>query len=193
MKVKKKEIIIDEKVVKSFQAGELWAFEKIYQEISSFIYNVVLKMTKSPEETEDLTHDIFIKIYNSSKKFNRSVKLTTWAYRIAINHTLNHIKRKKTLITKLSEVFFHRDNHNSEEPVGDSDIREIVHRILSKIKPEFRICLILREFEDQSYHDIADILKISLGTVKSRISRGKTEFLRFYKIFIGGNHHVQNN
>ena len=194
MIINKKKIIIDKNVIISFQKGEMWAFKAIYTDISPFIYNIVLKMMKSPEETEDLTHDIFIKIYNNSKKFNHSVKFTTWAYRIAVNYTLNHIKRKKVLLTKLSELFFHWDNgHNNEDPIEKLDIKEKVHHILSKIKPEFRICLILREFESQSYHDIADILNIGLGTVKSRINRGKVEFLKVYKTLVGGNIHDQNN
>ena len=192
MTTKKKQIVIDQKIINAFRKGELWAFELIYQEISLFIYNVVFKMIRSKEETEDLTHDIFIKLYNNSVKFNSSVKLTTWAYRIAVNHTLNHIKRKKTLGSKLADLLFHNNTVvDDHKKIEYEDTKKMVHDILSHIKPEFRICLILREFEGQSYHDIADILKISLGTVKSRISRAKSEFLQLYNQLVGGQNYVK--
>ena len=175
--MKKKQIIIDYKIINSFRKGELWAFELIYQEISSFIFNVAYKMINSQQETEDLTHDIFVKLYNNACYFNESIKFTIWAYQIAVNDILKHLNRKKNLFRKFIDFLFYNNS------VFNSDVNKIEYEDNTKtfyetflcIKPEFRICLILREFEGQSYHEIADILKINLSLVKYRINCVNTE------------------
>ncbi|MBT5855737.1 RNA polymerase sigma factor [bacterium] len=99
-------IQISDDTIRAFQNGNRSAFHEIYLATSSYIFNVVVKLTRNTQEAEDLAHDIYIKIYDARQKYNFSSQFTTWIYRIAVNHTLNQLKRNQTFLKKQNSSFF---------------------------------------------------------------------------------------
>jgi RNA polymerase sigma-70 factor, ECF subfamily len=167
---------IREDIIERYQRGDTMAFKEIYEHTSRFIYNVIYKLVNHPQQAEDLTHDVYLKLFNARESYNGSVKFTTWAYRIAMNHALNTLKRHNVWLTKIKQVFFESPQYSTLDYYEEDIKSQQVQAILENLPQQFRIILILREFEGLSYEAIADILNIELGTVKSRLSRAKKEF-----------------
>tara|TARA_A100001015_G_scaffold296567_1_gene377028 strand:- start:1467 stop:2039 length:573 start_codon:yes stop_codon:yes gene_type:complete len=163
-----------------YQQGHMDAFHSIYEQTSRFIYNVIYNLVHNSEDASELTHDVYIKLYNARESYDPNVKFTTWAYRIATNHALNALKRHNVYLRKLSRYFFEKPTFSPAPTVSDSEDKEDVQYILNQLLPEQRIILILRAFDELSYEEIGDILNIELGTVKSRLSRAKKAFKNAY-------------
>lgn len=170
---------ITQNLIENFQAGDRDAFNTLYKELSSFIFNVIFRMVKTKEIAEELTHDVFIKLYDNRTTFNHSVKFETWSYRIAMNHTLNWLKRGQSLRSKLNQIVFKK--YESDSFTNIEINKTEVELTLLKMKPDFRICLILREIEEKTYEEISEILNISIGTVRSRLNRSKKMFKAIFE------------
>ncbi|MFC1771090.1 RNA polymerase sigma factor [Candidatus Margulisiibacteriota bacterium] len=173
---KKMELLID-----AFVLGDLYAFERIYELTNKFVYNVIFRMVKNEFEAEDLTQDIYIKVYENRASYKKQSDIKTWIYRIAFNNTLNHIKKQNRIfsfITELGRGVIFNDDYQEEN--DENDIK-LVYEVLKRIKPEFRICIILKDIENKSYEEIALILEINIGTVRSRLNRGRQQFVKLYK------------
>ena len=171
---------ISPSTISDYQHGNIDAFRSIYDQTSRFIYNVIYNIVNNPDDAAELTHDVYIKLFNARKRYNPDVKFTTWAYRIATNHALNAMKRHNVYLKKLSRYFNEHPNHSPPKEVHDSTDKDDVHAVLSQLPKEQRLILILREFDELSYDDIAKILSIELGTVKSRLNRAKKAFKDAY-------------
>lgn len=169
---------IDRENITSFIEGNIDSFELIYKETSDFVYRVVFKMVHSRQEAEDLTQDIFIKIFEKREKFNNRSSLKTWIYRLATNYTLTYLKKKNSFINKIfkyeSTVYVDDDIENDEEI-------KIINKLLDKINPDYRICLLLKENEKMNYEEISNVLDIKIGTVRSRINRAKQQLITLYR------------
>jgi|APSaa5957512535_1039671.scaffolds.fasta_scaffold203161_2 RNA polymerase sigma factor (sigma-70 family) len=177
-------INIDENIISDFMAGSTDALKNIYDQTFNFVFNVIFKMVSSKEDAEDLTHDIYLKIYEKRNTYKNTTKFTTWLYRIAVNHTLNHIRRKKFFLTNILQFLVNNYGFitkNENTVIEKEETVNLVHNLLSKINEKNRICLVLKDLEDKSYIEIAEILNISIGNVKTRIHRGRQELAKLYK------------
>jgi RNA polymerase sigma-70 factor (ECF subfamily) len=172
---------INTETVNGFIAGDLEAFHAIYELTKQFVYNVVYRILHNHEDAQDMTHDIYIKIYEKRQTFSGNSEFTTWLYRIAVNMAINQTKRQKWLINKLpliGELF----NRSSEEPefIG-FDEQEKIQQVLDRLPPDHKACLVLKDVQGFSYEEIAKTLNINIGTVRSRISRGREKLAILYK------------
>ncbi|HAR63221.1 MAG: hypothetical protein DKM50_08305 [Candidatus Margulisiibacteriota bacterium] len=165
-------------VIRAFQQGDSDAFKTIYDLTQGYVYSIIYKMVLDREETKDLTHDIYVKIYENRKVYVPGNKFTTWLYRIATNHAINYLNKKRSFFIRLPQLFFHHSSDTSEYVV-EEDIPPI-QKALKQLKPEYRICVILRDIEDLSYEEIAEQLCVNIGTVRSRINRGRKQLLDSY-------------
>ena len=172
--------MISSSIINDYQQGNIDAFRLIYDQTSRFIFNVIYNIVNNPDDAAELTHDVYIKLFNARKRYNPHVKFTTWAYRIATNHALNAMKRHNVYLKKLSRYFNEQPSYSPPQELHDSTDKDDVHHILSQLPTAQRMILILREFDELSYDDIADILSIELGTVKSRLNRAKKAFKDAY-------------
>jgi RNA polymerase sigma-70 factor, ECF subfamily len=170
---------LSNEVVGRFVAGEIDALRIIYDETKDYTYRIIYRMVNNTMDAEDLMHDAYEKVYKNREKYDmRKAGIKTWVSKVAINHTLNYLKKKKT-----SQNYLHlfqkgvNEGDHIDETVTDEDD---IHRVLMKVKPDYRICLVLKYVEDHSYQEISDLLKINIGTVRSRISRGKSMFKTLY-------------
>jgi len=177
------------------RARDLGAFEQLVAEFERPVFSLCLRLLGDAEEARDAAQETFLKVYRGLGSFRGEAGLKTWIYRIAINQAMNQRRwwrrrhRDETISLELTRGQGETTLGNllpggaaSPEAQAISSERErSIMRALDEIKPEYRIALVLREIEELSYEEIAQTLSISIGTVKSRIARGREELRRRVK------------
>ncbi|MBU4376626.1 MAG: RNA polymerase sigma factor [Candidatus Omnitrophica bacterium] len=172
---------IDSDILKRAAGGDIEAFEDIYRSFSGFVYNVALGITRDRSDAEEVTQDVFIKAYRGLRGFRFGSSLKTWIYRIAANEALNRYNKSK----KEQSRRLNYDDNIEAEPAAGSGREEIMQSdsekrfaaLLEKLDQNQRACLVLREIEGLSYKDIADVLRIPVNTVRSRLKRARQALL----------------
>ena len=172
-------------VIAELKAGSEDAYAWLIGEFHQPIYNLVYRMMNDPSDAADTTQEVFLKVFRGMKHFHGESSLKTWIYRIALHEAAN---RRRWW-------FRHKSHETSIEPVGagefvgedrlvdphespfdnfaHQEVQAAVERGLHEVPEPYRTALILRDLEEMSYDEIAEVLQISLGTVKSRITRGR--------------------
>jgi RNA polymerase sigma-70 factor (ECF subfamily) len=174
-------------------AGESAAWEEIVQRYHRRIYNICYRFSGSPDQAQDLTQEVFIKMYGSLKSYDsQRAAFMTWMTTITRNLLVDFFRKTKqermtdSLDAAPSE---HEDAMTLSERIPDKalppdarvqsrETKEAVHRALQKLSPDLREAVILRDLQDMDYREIAAVLRVPEGTVKSRINRGRAELAR---------------
>lgn len=143
------------------------------------IFNLAYQFGGSPQEAEDLTQEIFFKLYNSLKKYDFERDFSAWFITLARNFLIDEYRKtrfEKSQRTDFEELSTAATEADSPENILLSQEKaELVQQALRQLSPELRTVLILREIEGFSYEEIASQLKLPLGTVKSRVNRGRIQ------------------
>ena len=168
-------------LVERHRYGDAAAFEEVYARFVSLVYNLCLRMSGSAEEAEDLTQEIFLRIHRHLSRFNGKSSLKTWIYRVTLNYCRSKlsVKKHRYPTTPLAEeceeggVHLMDQGRGPEESALARDTARHVGFALRQVKPKFREAVVLRDIEGMSYDEIADILGVRIGTVRSRIARGR--------------------
>ena len=170
--------------------GEAAAYEQLVAEHSNDVYALLFRLTSDPEEARDLTQETFLRAYQNIDRFRGDASLKTWIYRIAINQARNRWrwwKRRKRDVTvsldatdeqreqPLAATLPNNDDLNPEQEALAREREDQLRDALLGLRSSYREAVILRDVEGFSYEEIAATLQISIGTVKSRISRGRME------------------
>ena len=172
--------ITDEQLIKQFQEGNRQSYNELVFRYKDKILNFLYRFVYDMDLAEDLAQETFLKVYLKKDSYREISKFSTWMYTIASNLAkteLRKIKRRKTYsISEISDVdrevnFFVQDE-NSDDKLDDNE-SNILHESIFELEEDFRTIIILREIQELSYENISKILKLPLGTVKSRINRGK--------------------
>lgn len=169
-----------------------YSFESIYKEYKDIIYNLCCRYLNNRDEAEDACHDIFIKIYKSIDSFKGESKISTWIYRLTINHCLNCLRRKKIIKFITFENFIEVEKQDTDTIINNflsdyekSEMSKILHKAIEKLPDKQKTALILNKFEDLSYQEIAKIMDTTLSSVESLIFRAKQnlskQLLRYFK------------
>ena len=188
MSTKAQEVALDRALVFRFKNGDQAAFEEMVSRYWDRIYAMVHQLLRNQQDAEEVTQDAFIRAHRGLVNFRGDSAFSTWLYQIATNLARNRYwywwrrKRDKTISfdqpvgadnsTPLSEIFVTK----SETPEDAAITQELVDNIaegMEKLSPKHREILILRNVKNLTYEEIADILTISIGTVKSRIARAR--------------------
>ena len=180
-------------LVRRCVAGDVVAWEEIVQRYNRRIYNICYRFAGSGDDAQDLTQEVFIKMFRTLNTYDvERGAFMTWVTTITRNLLVDHFRKSKqdrateSLDTTPSE---HEDAMPLSEKIEDKapgadmsvqsrETRELVHNALQKLSPELREAVILRDLQDMDYKDIATVLKVPEGTVKSRINRGRAELAR---------------
>jgi RNA polymerase sigma-70 factor (ECF subfamily) len=171
---------IPEDIIKKASEGSTEAFEMIYNAHSGFVYNVALRMTASREDAQEITQDVFVKIYKNLKWFQFRSSLKTWIYRIAVNAAINVSKRNsRTAIktTRYEDEIRLKDSAQADNKSADKEEAEFLLNILN---PKQRICMVLRTIEGLNYEEIATALNININTVRSRLKRARQKLMAHF-------------
>ena len=176
-------------IVRKVLQGDVNAFEKLVTEYEKGVYAIALRMTGNPEDASDMTQEAFIKAYNSLQSFRGDSKFSVWLYRIASNVCLDFLRsrsRKPTVSLSVeddegeeTQLDVADESQSPELLLERSLTRDAVQRGLQALAPDYRQILLLREIQGLSYEEIADVLQIEVGTVKSRIFRARKRLCAF--------------
>ena len=185
--------VAEEQFIERLRRGDAAAFEVLVQERSSEIYGLLYRLTENIEEARDLTQETFLRAFQSISHFRGEADLRTWMYRIAINQARNRWrwwKRRRRDSTfsidssndngKLSLLESLR-SEGIKDPEQDTLAHErerVLRKGLSDLRRVYREAVVLRDIEGLAYEEIAVALDISVGTVKSRLARGRQELRR---------------
>jgi RNA polymerase sigma-70 factor (ECF subfamily) len=173
----------DDELVRKLRAGEEAAYETLLLRFQQPVYNLALRLLSDPGDASDVVQEVFLKVFRNVTHFRRQSSLKTWIYRITVNEA--HNQRRWFFRHRSREVGLDDDAEQSRSravpdsarsPFDHAFNREkhmLIENALARINPLFREVVVLRDIEDLSYEEIADVLQISLGTVKSRIMRGR--------------------
>ena len=180
-------------LVRRCVGGDAAAWEEIVQRFHRRIYNVCYRFAGDAENAQDLTQEVFIKMYRTLNTYDSGKgAFMTWVTTITRNLLVDHFRKTKgerltdSLDTAPSE---HEDAQPLSDQIADRgpspdasaqsrETREMVHSALQKLSPELREAVILRDLQDMDYREIATALRVPEGTVKSRINRGRAELAR---------------
>lgn len=161
--------------------GDIGAFEQVYKAVSSFVYNVAFRITHNSADAEEVTQDVFVKIYHNLKGFRFRSSFKTWVYRITVNTAINlyrkSVREEKNRVDYDTIIESFPDGHSSAEEAIQSDNEIRLNALLRMLSPAHKACLILREIEGLSYQEIAFALKIPVNTVRSRLRRARQALL----------------
>jgi len=182
--------IDDSVLVQQSQAGDTKAMERLILKYQNRIYNVTLKMCGNPDDAAELTQEAFVKVIESINKFQGKSSFYTWLFRIAVNLTLNHCQRTSRTATRSLDAeesgqegaakqylkdFLSDENAADPAVLAQSrELCELAKQSLLKLDEPQRAVIVLRDIEGMNYNDIADVLNIELGTVRSRLSRARS-------------------
>ena len=162
--------------------GDAAAFEEIYRQYAPMVYNLAFRMTASEVKAEDYAQEIFLRIHRHLGRFSGRSSLKTWIYRVALNHCRSRLSRKRFLFQPLAEeqdddagVQLLDGGRDPEDLAMARDAERQVGRALRELKAVFREAVILRDLEGLTYEEIAEVLKVRIGTVRSRIARGREQ------------------
>jgi len=179
----------DEKLILRFQEGDINAYNELVKRYKDRLLNFVFRYFNNVEQAEDVVQDTLIKLYTHASYYKNVAKFSTWIFTIAKNNALTELrknKRKKTdsLWTDDGQVI----DINSKEESLDSKVQNEIaidqlNKFLDEIPENFRMAVVLRDFQELSYDEISKILEIPIGTIKSRINRGRIQLAEKMKHF----------
>lgn len=174
----------DRVLIGALQEGREDAYETLILRFQQPVYNLICRLLSEPSDAADIVQEVFLKIFRNIRSFRGNSSLKTWIYRIAVNEAHNHrrwfSRHQKQEVGLLGDEVTRGYQDSLSDPgrtpfelTLDHETRALVEEALAKLNPNFRAAVVLRDIEDLSYEEIAVVLELSLGTVKSRILRGR--------------------
>ena len=174
-------------VVAELKAGSEEAYAWLIAHYHQPIYNLVYRVLNNPADAADTTQEVFLKVFRGMKRFHGESSLKTWMYRIAIHEASNrrrwwfrHKSRETTIEPESQETAggglketLVDESQSPLEDLAQEEVRARVEQELRNVPEPYRTAVVLRDIEDLSYEEIAEVLQVSLGTVKSRLTRGR--------------------
>ncbi len=171
-------------LVERHRRGDPKAFDEIYGQFGSMVFNLALRMAGDREEAADLSQETFLRVYRNLDGFRGRSSLKTWIYRVALNCCRSRLRRRQArapVRRQASEEDLERladSGRGPEERALAQDLGEQVGAALARVPRVFREAVVLRDLEGLSYDEIAAVLRVRIGTVRSRIARGRDHLRR---------------
>ncbi|MFQ5708604.1 MAG: RNA polymerase sigma factor [bacterium] len=171
------------KLIKKAIEGDETAYKELLDNYRGAIFNLLYKMVRNREETEDLVQEAFMKAFKALPSFNEEYAFSTWLYKIAINNCIDHIRKKRLKTYSIDKPVSAKDGELGREfpdtsMSPDKDLlseekSNIIEAAIGELPKNYKTVIVLRHAEEKSYEEIAEILNIPLGTVKARIFRAR--------------------
>ncbi len=173
----------DRRLIAECLNGQSAAFGELVRRYQERLYNSIYRVVDNVEDANDVVQDAFLNAYQSLNSFKGDAEFFTWLYRIAFNTAIS-LKRKKKAVYRLE---WGPDDKSGLEPADDSaysspgaslertEEEAVVQAALNRLSPEHRAVLVLKDLEGQKYEDIAEILDVPIGTIRSRLHRARVE------------------
>ena len=181
----------DEQLIELFQNGDERAYVKLVDNYKDRLYNYLYGIVHDVDLAEDLLQETFIKVFTHKHSYKASYKFSTWMYTIGKNLAFTELRKKKRRKTKsFSDIESQRewgelqipDSSGSIDSVISKEERsKIIQRIICQLPQDFMVVIVFRDIQELSYEDISTIIEVPIGTVKSRINRGREKLRQLLK------------
>jgi RNA polymerase sigma-70 factor (ECF subfamily) len=168
----------DEDLISLFQTGEEAAFRVLVERYQERVRNLLFTLFREREIVDDLAQDVFLRVYEALPRFRFESSFYTWLYRITVNRGRDELRRRK--VRRWLTLHPLSDQHDdvlekvAAVPPVDGETADLVHRALDSLPEHFRVPVVLKDIEGLSYEEIAAVLQCRIGTVKSRLARGRS-------------------
>lgn len=181
----------DANTVQAVLEGDKSSYALLVDSYSERIINYLARMTGSRWEAEELAQEAFVRAYFALQSYDPQYKFSTWLFKIATNLCINHLKKRSRLVhvddyqgEDGQTVWVIADSRSSSNPAQAAERRELqveIQRAIGQLPPAYRTVVILRHLHGLSYQEIADVTELPIGTVKSRLGRGRGRLLDLLK------------
>lgn len=197
-------VLTDEELVarcKKELPGNTHSYEELVQRHMNRVYSIAYRVVNNREEAEDIAQEVFVKIFHNIKKFEQQATFSSWLYRIATNSALDMLdktrRHTKNVVTLNKPVSSSNTDESDplqqqaaptagpEDVVMQNELRECINKVLKKLDREQARLLLMRDFDDLSYDEIAQALEAGLSAVKMRIHRARLAFQHVFSQFCG--------
>ena len=178
---------IAKEIIEKAAYGDMPAFEEIYKTFSSAVYSIALGVVRNRHDADEVTQDVFVKIFRSIKSFRFSSSFGTWVYRIAMNTSINSYKAlakrslRNTSLDEFGEALLKTDSGRAGDLRDRLGAKSKVYELLGCLSPKHRSCIVLREIEGLDYKDMANVMGIPINTVRSRLKRARQALVAYCK------------
>jgi len=174
----------DNVLIEQVKNGNTEAFCPLVERYKMALYKIIYRMVGNRDNTEDLVQEVFIKAFNEIKKFKSGMPFYPWISKVAVNHTINYLKRERQdrfmPIDDLKEVLpSHKDD--PVKMTREKMLKEKIAMAMAKLPHDYRVIMVLRVEEDLPYDEISRILKIPRGTVMSRLARARQKLKEIFR------------
>ncbi|HYW34246.1 MAG TPA: sigma-70 family RNA polymerase sigma factor [Balneolaceae bacterium] len=173
----------DSKLVKKAIGGSEKAYTELVNKYQRAIHYRILKMIKKEEKVEDLVQEVFLKAFNNLQRYNHNYAFSTWLYRIATNHTIDYLRKKKLNTLSIDEPVKSQEGEmkiqlpdetaETDRNIIRSERQQMVRHAIEELPRKYREVIELRHMQEMSYQEIVEILDRPLGTVKAHIFRAR--------------------
>ncbi len=182
----------DEVLIARFQQGDVQAFDVLVRRYKDQLLNYVYRFVGSRVEAEDIVQETFLRVFKNKHYYKEIAKFSTWVYTIAGNLAKTELRRRKRrkIFSVSNFVNEERDydipdsDRNPEQEVDGSIKDTIIQKAIEKLPPKFKEVILLRDVQGFAYEEISQILGIPLGTVKSRVNRGRLKLQEDLKFLL---------
>ncbi|MEJ2236947.1 MAG: sigma-70 family RNA polymerase sigma factor [Gemmatimonadales bacterium] len=179
----------DQEVVERAREGVEPAYRELIRRYQRPVFSLIYRMVRDRELAEDLAQETFVKVLNAIDRYRPEFKFSSWVFKIANNSAIDHLRKKELDTLSLEggpdattpdrlEATALQIGDSGESPLEELEARELgsaIETAIGKLRPEYRTCIILRHVEGRPYDEIAEILGLPLGTVKTYIHRARAE------------------
>jgi len=171
----------DEELIERFQGGDVYAFEMIVNRYKDPLLNFVYHFLGDRIDAEDVVQETFLRVYRNKHLYRNIAKFSTWIYTIAGNLAKTELRRRKRRrLFSISQMGFDNKDFDVPDPLRTADVvvdgemkEAFIRKEIDALPVKFKEVVVLRDIDEFSYEEISDILKIPIGTVKSRVNRGR--------------------
>jgi RNA polymerase sigma-70 factor, ECF subfamily len=182
----------DQEIVALARGGEEAAYRELVRRYERPLFSLLYRMVRDRELAEDLAQETFVKALNAIESYRPEYKFSSWIFKIANNAAIDHLRRRELDTLSLEgsphaetpeaiEATALQIGDRQESPLDEVEARELggeIEAAIAKLRPEYRSCILLRHVEGRAYEEIAEILGLPLGTVKTYIHRARNELRR---------------
>jgi RNA polymerase sigma-70 factor (ECF subfamily) len=184
--------LTDQQVVELARQGREPAYRELIGRYQRPVFSLIYRLVRDREKAEDLSQDTFIKVLNAIDRYDPSFKFSSWIFKIAHNTSLDHLRRREPETLSLqgsphartdaeieaSTITPESGDENPEQYTSSKEVGGVIERAIDKLRPEYRTAILLCHVEGRPYEEIAQIMDVPLGTVKTYIHRARNELKR---------------
>ncbi|HEU4452222.1 MAG TPA: sigma-70 family RNA polymerase sigma factor [Longimicrobium sp.] len=181
--------LTDHEVVVRAQKGSEKAYRELLDRYQRPVFSLIYRMVRDREQAEDLTQETFVRVFNHIDRYDPAYKFSSWIFKIATNLTIDWMRKKEVPTVSIdgsryattsdeieaSTITVESKDETPEELLIARELGDEIERAIGRLRPEYKTAILLRHVEDKPYEEIAQIMSLPLGTVKTYIHRGRKE------------------